>query len=181
MMRKPPLWKARLAKELGRPERLAVLGVGNVSRGDDAAGVLCAEALGRLAGPSANPRLKVFVAHEAPENFTGAVRDFGPSHVLVIDAAAGGYPPGTVFRVEPAAIPDEDVSTHRTPLSTLAAYLEKTVGCRVVVLGVEPGVFEPGAGLSPEVARAVDRVAAWLAAFAGRRLRSSSASGHRYS
>jgi hydrogenase 3 maturation protease len=180
-MRKPEPWKARLAKELGQPERLAVLGVGNVSRGDDAAGVLCAEALVRLAAPSANPRLKVFVAHEAPENFTGAVRDFGPSHVLVIDAAAGGYPPGTIFPVDPAVIPDEDVSTHRAPLSTLAAYLERTVGCRVVILGIEPGAFETRAALSPGVQAAVESLSVWLAAFIGRRLRSSSASGHRYS
>lgn len=180
-MKKRAAWKARLARELGRPERLAVLGVGNVSRGDDAAGVLCAEALGRLAVPSDNPRLKIFIAHEAPENFTGAVRDFGPSHVLVIDAAAGGYAPGTVFALDPAAILDEDISTHRTPLSTLAAYLERTTGCRVVVLGIEPGAFEAREALTPGVQAAVDRLAAWLAAFVCRRLRSSSASGHRYS
>jgi hydrogenase 3 maturation protease len=137
--------------------------------------------LDRLAGPSANPRLKVFIAYEAPENFTGAVRDFGPSHVLVIDAAAGGYAPGTVFAVEPAAIPDEDVSTHRTPISTLAAYLEKTLCCRVVVLGIEPGAFETREALTPGVQAAVEKLSAWLAAFVDRRLRSSSASGHRYS
>jgi hydrogenase 3 maturation protease len=169
-------WKARLAKELGRPERLAVLGVGNVSRGDDAVGVVCAEALGRLAGSSAHPRLKVFIAHEAPENFTGAVRDFRPSHVLVIDAAAAGFHPGSVFLVDPEAIPDEDISTHRTPLSTLAAYLERTVGCRVVILGIEPEDFTSGAPLSLPARKAVDNVAAYLAGFASRRLKSSSAS-----
>jgi len=180
-MKKRAAWKARLARELGWPERLAVLGVGNMSRGDDGAGVLCAEALGRLAGPSANRRLKVFAAHEAPENFTGAVRDFGPSHVLVIDAAAGGYAPGTVFSVDPASIVDEDISTHRTPLSRLAAYLEKTLGCRVVVVGIEPGAFENRGVLTPGVQVAVEGLSAWLAAFISRRLRSSSASGHRYS
>ncbi|MEN6311708.1 MAG: hydrogenase maturation protease, partial [Acidobacteriota bacterium] len=117
-MRKTMAWKARLARELGRPQKLAVLGVGNVSRGDDAAGVRAAEALARLVGAAAGRRLKIFVTHEAPENFTGAVRDYGASHVLVIDASAGGFPPGTIFVVDPASIANVDVSTHRTPLST---------------------------------------------------------------
>ncbi len=84
------------------------------------------------------------MTEEAPENFTGAVRAFAPSHVLVLDAASAGFPPGTVFPVDPSAVPDEDVSTHRTPLSTLADYLERTVGCRVLVLGIEPKAFSPG-------------------------------------
>ncbi|HYA48101.1 MAG TPA: hydrogenase 3 maturation endopeptidase HyCI [Burkholderiales bacterium] len=180
-MKKPLAWTVRLARELGRPERLAVLGVGNTARGDDAAGVRAAEGLAALAAAGAMPRLKVFVTHEVPENFTGAVREFGPSHVLVIDAVAAGSPPGTVFIVDPAAVPEEDLSTHRTPLSTLAGYLERTVGCRAVILGIEPAAFAAGTPLSPAVRRAVERVAASLARFASHRLRSSSASGRRYS
>jgi hydrogenase 3 maturation protease len=174
-------WKARLARELGRPEKLAVLGVGNIAKGDDAAGVRAAEALADLAGARATPRLKVFVTHEAPENFTGAVRDFEPTHVLIIDAAAAGLRPGDIFIVDRGLVPDEDVSTHRIPLSTLVGYLERTAGSRVVVLGIEPTSFAAGMPLSPPVRQAVDRVAAFLAGFASRRLRSSSALGRKYS
>ncbi len=180
-MRKPLPWKARLARELGQPERLAVLGVGNVAKGDDAAGVRAAEALARRAGPATAGRLKVFVTEEAPENFSGAVRTFAPSHVLILDAASAGFPPGAVFAVDPAAVPDEDVSTHRTPLSTLAGYLERTAGCRVLILGIEPKAFGTGTPLTAPVRRAVAEVASYLAGLAGRRLRSSSASGRRCS
>lgn len=181
MIRKPPAWKARLARELGRPEKLAVLGVGNVGKGDDAAGVRAAEKLAGLLAVTPCPRLKVFLTGEAPENFTGAVRAFGPSHVLVVDAAAAGFRPGTVFQIPAAAIPDDGISTHRTPLATLAAYLEKTAACRVVILGVEPESFVPGAPLSPSVRKAAGEIAEYLAGFARRRLRSSSASKHRCS
>jgi len=180
-MSKTVAWKARLAKELGRPEKLAVIGVGNVAKGDDAAGVRAAETLVRLVGPGARARLRIFVTHEVPENFTGAVRAFAPSHVLVIDTAAAGFKPGTVFVVDPAAISREEISTHRTPLSTLAAFLEETVGCRVVILGVEPEDFTAGASLRPSVQAAVGRVAGYLAGFVSRRLRSSSASRRRCS
>ena len=180
-MNKRPTWKARLARQLGRPEKLAVLGVGNVSKGDDAAGVRAAEKLAGLVAGTPYPRLKVFVAGEAPENFTGAVRAFGPSHVLIIDAAADGFTPGTVFQVDPATIPDDGISTHRTPLATLAAYLEKTAACRVVILGIEPESFVPGTSLRPSVQKAAGEIAEYLAGFARRRLRSSSASKHRCS
>ncbi len=186
-MTKRVAWKRRLARALGRPEKLAVLGVGNTGKGDDAAGVRAAEELLRLTGsraPGGRPdarRLEVFVAHDVPENFTGPVRRSGASVALVIDAASGGHQPGTVFLVDPAAIPAEDVSSHRTPLAALASYLEGTAGCRVVILGIEPRGFVEGAGLSGPVRKGVEEVAAWLAAYAGRRVRSSSASGRRCS
>jgi hydrogenase maturation protease len=180
-MRRMQEWEMRLREEFGRPERLAVLGVGNVAKGDDAAGVLCAQALGKLVDRRTAARLKIILAYDAPENFTGDVRKFGATHVLIVDVAASGFPPGAVFLFDPDEIRDEDASTHRAPLSLLARYLEKTAGCSVLVLGIEPKCFEPGAPLSPEVARAVEKAAAALAAFARRRVRSSSASRHRYS
>jgi len=186
-MTKRVAWKRRLARELGRPEKLAVLGVGNIGKGDDAAGVRAAEALVRLTGArkprpeSGRPRLEVFIAHDVPENFTGPIRRSAPSVALVIDAASGGHRPGTVFLVDPAAIPAEDVSSHRTPLAVLAAYLERTAGCPVVILGIEPQRFTEGAGLSGPVRGAVVEVAGWLAGLVGGRVRSSSASGRRCS
>jgi hydrogenase maturation protease len=125
--------------------------------------------------------LKVILAHNAPENFTGDIRKFGATHVLIVDVAAGGFAPGTLFLFDPAEIRDDDASTHRAPLSLLADFLAKTVGCRVLVLGIEPKSFEPGASLSPEVSAAVENAAAGLAAFALRRVKSSSASRRRCS
>jgi hydrogenase 3 maturation protease len=174
-------WQKRLEKEFGRFERLAVLGVGNVAKGDDAAGVLCAQALAKLIDRRTAARLKIILAYDAPENFTGDIRKFQATHVLITDVAAAGFPPGTVFLFDPADIRDDDASTHRAPLSLLARYLEKTAGCSVLVLGIEPKSFEPGASLSLELARAVEKAAVGLAAFARRRVRSSSASRRRYS
>jgi hydrogenase maturation protease len=168
-MRKAGAWKRRLAAAIGRPDRLAVMGVGNVDRGDDAAGVYAAERLLKRSGREI-PRLKVILAHHVPENFTGQVRAFGADAVLVLDAAAGGLPPGTIHLVDPDRIAREDVSTHRTPLSTLAEFLEKTAGCRVVILGIEPGTLAPGSRVTPAVRAAAEEAAAYVAALAARRL-----------
>jgi hydrogenase 3 maturation protease len=175
LMRKPESWESRLAKELGQPERLVVLGVGNVAKGDDGAGVSCAEALARLTAGLPVARLKIIVAYDTPENFTGDVRKFRATHVLILDAAAGGFPPGTVSLIDPGQIREDDASTHRAPLSLLHAYLERTIGCRAIVLGIEPESFDPGAPLSAGVAEAVEKTAAGLAALLRKRLRSSSA------
>ena len=168
-MRTPTPWKKLLREALGGAGRLVVMGVGNVDRGDDAAGVRAAELLLKRGGRE-SARLKVILAHDVPENFTGRVRAFKADAVLVLDAAGGGFPPGTIHLVDPSRIADDDVSTHRTPLSTLAEFLEKTAGCRVVILGIEPGSLQPGARMTPRVRAAAAEVAAALAAFAGRRL-----------
>jgi len=173
-------WQTDVAAALEGFERLVILGVGNISRGDDAAGVRCAELLAsRL--PRRSARLKVLNAGDVPENFTGKIRLCEPSHVLIIDAMLGGSRPGTVRLVDRTRIADEEVSTHRIPLARLVEFLEATVGCKVIVLGIEPRSLEPGRPTTAAVEAAARRVAAFVAGLAARRLRSSSASGHKCS
>ena len=89
----------------------------------------------------------------------------------MIDAALGAHRPGEVFPVEREDIPDEGISTHKISLRMLVAYLEETVGCSVVFLGIQAADLEIGNPVSKPVARAAGRLAAALAAM----LRSSSA------
>lgn len=154
-------WERVLRREIRRSARVAVVGVGNVARGDDAAGALAARAL--LAGPGMLPaKALVIPAEEAPENFTGVIRAFSPDLAVLLDSAAAGRSPGAVFLVDPAEVADEDVSTHRVPLTRLARYIRETMDCRVLILGIGPSSFAEGAPVSPVVGRAVRRVAAAL-------------------
>ena len=153
-------WSRVLRREAGRSARVAVIGVGNMARGDDAAGALVARAL--LAGRASLPKKALVVdAGEVPENFTGVVRAFSPDLAVVSAAARGGRPPGTVFLIDPADIADEDLSTHRIPLPRLARYIRETMDCRVLLVGIEPASLERGAegNVSPDVGRAVRRIA----------------------
>jgi hydrogenase 3 maturation protease len=154
-------WSRVLRREIRRSARVAVVGVGNVARGDDAAGALAARDL--LAGPGPLPaKAMVVAAADVPENFTGVVRAFAPDLAVLVDSAAAGRPPGAVFLLDPAEVADEDVSTHRVPLTRLARYIRETMDCRVLILGIEPSSFEEGAPVSPPVGRAVRRVIAVL-------------------
>ncbi len=151
-------WGRVLRREVRQSARVAVIGVGNVGRGDDAAGALVARAL--LAGRASPPKTALVIdAGDVPENITGVVRVFKPDLAVIVDSARAGRPPGRVFLIDPAEVAEEDISTHRIPLSRLARYIRETMGCRVLVLGIEPSSLEEGAVVVPAVGRAVRRVA----------------------
>jgi hydrogenase maturation protease HycI len=151
-------WDRVLRREVRQSARVAVIGVGNVGRGDDAAGALVARKL--LAGRGALPKTALVIdAGDVPENCTGVVRVFKPDLAVIVDSARAGRPPGAVFLIDPAEVAEEDISTHRVPLSRLACYIRETMGSRVLILGIEPSSLEEGAAVIPAVGRAVKRVA----------------------
>jgi hydrogenase 3 maturation protease len=158
----PQDWRRRLARELRAARRLFVLGVGNPDLADDGAGSLCVRLLQRKMADHRRlnmEEIKVFDGGEVPESATGLIREFRPTHVLIIDAAAAGRRPGTIFFISQNRIPEEDLTTHRLPLSQLVHFLEESVGCRVTVLGIEPGDASWGRPGSPAVKRAVKIIA----------------------
>jgi hydrogenase 3 maturation protease len=149
-------WRRVVSREVRGATRVAIVGVGNIARGDDAAGVLVARHMLDGSRPAAAKAL-VIAAGRAPENYTGVVRAFGPDLVVLVDSAGAGRRPGSVFLVDRAAIADDDVSTHGLPLARIARYIEETMPCRVLILGIEPSSFE-GKGMSPAARRAVRNV-----------------------
>ncbi|MGB9006468.1 MAG: hydrogenase maturation protease [Candidatus Aminicenantales bacterium] len=153
-----------LSDELRAAQRIVVLGVGNVGRGDDGAGLLAAAALKKKLGQKGRPRLKVLLGHETPESLTGEIRRFRPGLVLILDAAVSRKKPGSVFLLGKKDMAVEDISSHRMPLALLADYLEKSVGCRVLVLAIEPRSCREKAPLSAAVKKAVEKLSSQLAA-----------------
>ncbi len=153
-----------LSDELRAAQRVAVLGVGNIGRGDDGAGVLAAAALKKKLGQKGRSRLKVLLGHETPESLTGEIRRFRPGLVLILDAAASGKKPGSVFLLGKKDMAVEDISSHRMPLALLVGYLEESIGCRVLVLGIEPRSCREGAPLSAALKKAAEELSSQLAA-----------------
>jgi hydrogenase maturation protease len=166
-----PAWEGSLRAAIKAAGKVLVLGIGNPDKADDAAGILAAKALKKALVGRTRSRVKVLLGYETPENLTGEIRRFAPRLVVMIDAALGAHPPGEVFCVEQEDIPDEGVSTHKISLRMLVAYLEETVGCAVVFLGIQAADLELARPVTPPVARAAARLAARLAGM----IRSSSA------
>lgn len=74
---------------------------------------------------------------------------------MIIDAALGGHPPGTIFILDPQAIRRDDMSTHHLPLSLLVQYFAASLECKVICIGIEPESVEVGEPVSEPVKQAV--------------------------
>jgi len=147
--------------------RVVVIGIGNLDRGDDAAGRLVARKLRKEL-----PDGIEFIELEA--DATALLEKLAPaSRAVLIDACTSGRSPGTVQRFDVAAqaLPKElfNLSTHGFGLGE-AVELARTLNmlpARCIVYAIEAEAFEPGASLSPAVEAAIDEVAARISAELG--------------
>jgi hydrogenase maturation protease len=135
-----------------------VLGVGNVWRCDDAAGLAVARL---LAGTL--PGARVLEREGEPSGLIDAWD--GADALWLVDAVTSDAPPGTIHRIDVAEqeLPPElfRASTHHLGLAEaveLARALGRLPG-RVVFYGIEGASFDAGEGLSPEVEQALVEVA----------------------
>ncbi len=145
-----------------KPPRVAVLGIGNSLRSDDAAGVLVARGLARTRLARDFDSFLVIEAGHAPENATAELRRFAPQVVILIDAAEMGQAPGTVGWIQLKEIDGLSASTHTMPLSMLSRYLILELGCEVKILGIQPKSTEIGESVSREVLQAVEGIVSGL-------------------
>jgi len=135
-----------LIRRLEGCARVAVLGVGSELRGDDAAGVLVVRELSRRVAGDPFSRLE-FAGVEganAPENVTGFIASFRPTHIVVIDAADIGASPGESREIGMDEIAGTDFSTHTLPLQVVMEYLRQATGAVVTLLGMQPGCIDFG-------------------------------------
>lgn len=153
----------RLGAALRGARRVFVLGIGMDWKSDDRLGNVLARALGRRLPAAARARARVVAGGEAPENFTGAARDFAPSHVLLLDAVDHALAPGTVFLAAEEDIAAGDMTSHHLPLKLLMRFLAGSLPCRVVLVGVQPKTLMPGTRLSAPVRRTIAPLAECLA------------------
>jgi hydrogenase maturation protease len=135
---------------------LFVIGVGNRDRGDDAVGPLVVDALRDRWG---------FRAIAVDGDLSDlALRWPLDDHVVIVDAAVTGAPPGTIHVVDGCgdAVVSDDVtwSTHGIGLGDAIA-LARVLGrlpAALTVIGVEAAQFDHLARPTPAVAAAVTRV-----------------------
>ena len=145
-----------LREFLGSGERrVAILGVGSPMRGDDAVGL---EVVKLLKGRGLEGVL-VLETQTVPESFTGVLREFKPTHVLLIDAAHLDAEPGEARFIPTQLICDVCISTHKLPLTVLSDFLEGTLGSGVRLVGIQPRSVYFGEEMTPELQDAAARVA----------------------
>ena len=155
--------KAILTDFLKGAARIAVLGVGSELRGDDGVGVAAAAEVERRLPRGRD--VKVFQGHTAPENLSGAIKEFAPSHIVAVDTAPMGRKPGEVSVIDVDQVKGVSFYTHSLPLEVLFSYLRDALpDLKVTIVGVEPGDMGFGKALSGDVSKAADWVAGEIVA-----------------
>lgn len=150
---------------IGRAEcgvRVLVIGCGNPLCGDDGAGPELVRRLGALGLPDG-----VECLDSGTDGMAVAFRMRGAEDVILVDACRAEGEPGRFARLAGEALerlpPVEAINLHAFRWDHALAFARWLLGDdyprSVVVWLVEGADFEPGSGLSPEVDRAVDRLA----------------------
>lgn len=147
---------------LSASTRVGVLGVGSEDRGDDGVGVKVVSLVKTAVRGSR--WVGVFQGHTAPENLTGEIREFRPSHLLVVDAARLGVEPGEAAFLSEGQLGGAPLATHTLPLGVMFSYLRETLpGLRVGVVGIQAGDTSYGKPMSAVLENAATRVSADIA------------------
>jgi hydrogenase 3 maturation protease len=131
--------KKELAARLKDAKRVAVLGIGSELRGDDIAGILVLESLKKSRKMRPSVRLKTFEGSTAPENITGEIKAFKPTHIIIVDTADIGEKPGTVLLLRADEVGRGiSFSTHKIPPKILIDYFANSLKCEIIIIGIQP-------------------------------------------
>ncbi|TEB11828.1 hydrogenase 3 maturation endopeptidase HyCI [Pelotomaculum propionicicum] len=138
---------ASLSKRL--KGRVFLVGIGNILRGDDAAGPLLIE---RLAG---KVKADLLDASEVPESYIGRIAGRRPDTIMLVDAADMGADPGAIAIIEIENLREQSFSSHQMGLNLFMRCLQTVTGADVFLLGIQPRVTGFGAKFSPKVAETI--------------------------
>lgn len=153
-----PALKKVLQNKLKDAERIAILGIGSEVRGDDAAGMVVAR---RLEGHIKDKKikyLKVFLGATAPENLTGEIKRFKPTHLLMIDAVDINQKAGAVRVIDSYVELGASFSTHKMPIHIMKDYLYQSIGCKSIIIGIQPESLAFCESLSSKIHRCMEKL-----------------------
>lgn len=138
--------------------------MGSDLRADDIAGVLVASRLKELLrGKRPRPQLKVLVGGTAPENLTGEIKRYRPTHMVIVDAADAGARPGKVMVLEPDDTSGTSFCTHSLPTKVFTDYLSEYFPCKFTLIGIQPKSLDMEAKPCNAVLKSVESVASAIA------------------
>ena len=154
---------AILKQKLKNADKVAVLGIGSELRGDDVAGVLAARQIEKICKRKAtHPQVRVFIGATAPENLSGEIKKFQPTHLIIIDSADIGARPGKIAVINPEDLGGVSFCTHSLPLKVMTDYLLQSLDCRIIIIGIQPGNLAVSANPSQRTIQAVKRLSATI-------------------
>lgn len=172
--------------------KLIILGIGNDIRGDDGLGPYIINRLSNLNEDMLNDDILEYThidnsinlediiyfsnnvllinGSSVPENFTGPIKKFNPSHIIIIDACLMNRNPGEVNIVSKENIVNVSISTHSMSLAYLIKYLESNLNdetlnseknfndFKMLFIGIEPEIIDLSFNLTESVKESCDNL-----------------------
>jgi hydrogenase 3 maturation protease len=152
--------QAALKQKLNNAQRVAILGVGSELRGDDVAGLLTAQQIEKaITKQTTSFDVRVFIGETAPENLTGEIKKFQPTHLIIIDAAELNKEPGYIEVMAPETIGGTSFCTHSLPLKIIIGYMLESFKFQAIIIGIQPKMLTFGAQPTKEVVAASEHLA----------------------
>ena len=111
--------------------------------------------------------MKFFIGATAPENLTGEIKKFQPSHLIIIDSIDSNAPPGQIIILDRENVDGVSFCTHNLPVKVMIDYLLKFCTCRVIIIGIQPKDITVGGPVSKEVRQAVKTLSGTIAKILG--------------
>jgi hydrogenase 3 maturation protease len=136
-----------------RDSAVLIVGVGNILKGDDAAGPLLCEKL-----IQAGISIEVIDTGTAPENYIQKIINKAPRNLLVVDAIEFGALPGTIEIFDYGQLDSHAFSTHTLSPRFFVDIIRKNIEVNVYFIGIQPAYTHLGSPVSEQVDSAIENL-----------------------
>jgi len=133
---------------LKKDRRILFVGIGNVLKSDDGAGVYISNHI------SNRNNIFSLTVEVSIENYIGKINSLGPDILVLIDCVDSGSAPGTYILLELSQIQDMTFNTHNISLCRLSEFFKMPV----YVLAIQPVKVEFGENISYLVKNIADKI-----------------------
>jgi hydrogenase 3 maturation protease len=138
-----------LKKILGRADKkILFVGIGNVLRMDDGAGVFISSGIKNKSNISA------LTVEVSLENYIGKINSLNPDILILIDTIDIGMAPGSYKLLQVDQIKDMTFNTHNISLKRLSEFFKM----QVYLLGIQPEKIDFGENMSYIVRKEAEKI-----------------------
>ena len=133
---------------LKNDKKILFVGIGNILKKDDGAGVYISSGITRKANR------EVLTVEVSLENYIGKINSINPDILVLIDCVEMGSAPGTIKIMSVSKIDDLTFNTHNISLKRISEFFSMPV----YVLGIQPEKIDFGENISYLVKNVADRI-----------------------
>jgi len=133
---------------LNNDKRILFVGIGNLLKKDDGAGVYISSGITRKANR------EVLTVEVSLENYIGKINSIDPDILVLIDCVEMGSAPGTYKLMSVSKIEDSTFNTHNISLRRISEFFTMPV----YLLGIQPEKIDFGENMSYIVKEEADKI-----------------------